>query len=231
MAKQIENSVAHNKRAARPATIHVTSFTGALRDYCLEKGAGVWPMQRHEHSTLELFGDRQAVFMVSSIKYHTVMLQVIVLSPDATEALEQLSGSEVYCIGGIVDRSVRRYMSFDYAASQGWGCRRLPILEFSEQLGMAQGVNTRPALNICNAAMALIDYNASGDWTAALSAAIPLRRRRPQVDSKPKQIRATNQAHRGHTTVAEGTAPGSDQEGSPVVLALAAAGLTISDAA
>lgn len=55
--------------------------------------------------------------MVSSIKYHTVMLQVIVLSPDATEALEQLSGSEVYCIGGIVDRSVRRYMSFDYAVS------------------------------------------------------------------------------------------------------------------
>lgn len=71
----------------------------------------------------------------------------------------------------------------------------------------------------------------AGDWTAALSAAIPLRRRRPQVDSKPKQIRATNQAHRGHTTHAEGTAPGSEEEAPPVVLEPAAAGSTISDAA
>ena len=45
--------------------------------------------------------------------------QVTVLSPDAPEPLLQLEPDRVYAIGGIVDRTVRKGVTLEFAAQQG----------------------------------------------------------------------------------------------------------------
>jgi tRNA (guanine9-N1)-methyltransferase len=43
-------------------------------------------------------------------------MQVVVLSPDAAEVLDDVSTDHVYVIGGIVDRTVLKYKSLFYAS-------------------------------------------------------------------------------------------------------------------
>lgn len=57
-------------------------------------------------------------------------MQVTVLSPDADEELTHLEDDRVYIIGGIVDRTVRKYTTSMYASRYGFqvwslvSCRR-----------------------------------------------------------------------------------------------------------
>jgi Trm5-related predicted tRNA methylase len=49
------------------------------------------------------------------------------LSPDAPEPLSQLDSSTVYCIGGIVDRTVCKGITLGWASEQGVAVKRLPV--------------------------------------------------------------------------------------------------------
>ncbi len=56
--------------------------------------------------------------------------QIVVLSPDATEPLDSLEPDKVYVIGGLVDRSIQKNVSLDYAREHSHQARRLPITEW-----------------------------------------------------------------------------------------------------
>jgi hypothetical protein len=49
------------------------------------------------------------------------------LSPDAPEPLLALEPGKVYCIGGIVDRSVCKGLTLGWASDSGVTARRLPV--------------------------------------------------------------------------------------------------------
>ncbi|GIM05742.1 hypothetical protein Vretimale_10224, partial [Volvox reticuliferus] len=85
--------------------------------------------------------------------------QVVVLSPDAAEPLLDLdSERHVYVIGGIVDRTHRKGLTLKFAEARQVKCRRLPIAEHAEQLGLGKGTRKCPVLNIDDVVKTLIIY-------------------------------------------------------------------------
>lgn len=162
LAKQLEVAVALNRRSPKPLCLTLTSFSGVLKAYTEERGACYWKAHRHSEGTLELFSPES----------------VVVLSPDADEALLELQEGDVYVIGGIVDRSVQKNITLNFATERGCRARRLPVLENAEKLGLTWGTNRRPVLNVNDVFAALLEVHNSGDWVRALDVAIPHRKRR-----------------------------------------------------
>uniref|UniRef100_A0A7S0UWM5 tRNA (guanine(9)-N(1))-methyltransferase n=1 Tax=Polytomella parva TaxID=51329 RepID=A0A7S0UWM5_9CHLO len=107
--------------------------------------------------------------------------KIIIMSPDAEEPLTDIPSDAIFVIGGIVDRNVKKGITKGYAASLGSRCRRLPISEHAEALGLGKGAQKCPVLNIDSVVSALLDYHASGNWVAALNKVIPGRKRRDQA--------------------------------------------------
>ncbi|KAG1658752.1 hypothetical protein FOA52_000865 [Chlamydomonas sp. UWO 241] len=177
LVKQIEMSVGANRRAAAPFDLHVTSWEpGSDVDVF---GAGVhcgsWDVTRHAAALPELFP----------------LDQVVMLSPDAPEPLSVLEPGKVYCIGGIVDRSVCKGVTAGWAAERGVTARRLPVQEHADALGMGRGTTRSPVLNVSDVVVALLEFAATGDWAHALRAAIPGRKLRATVNAKPKRARVS----------------------------------------
>lgn len=103
--------------------------------------------------------------------------QVVVLSPDATEPLQGLDSSMVYVIGGMVDRTMAKHATLGYSQERQLQTRRLPIQEHAQALGLGKGACKRPVLNVNDVLLALLEFQASGDWCTALDKAIPHRKR------------------------------------------------------
>ncbi|GIM05741.1 hypothetical protein Vretimale_10224, partial [Volvox reticuliferus] len=166
LCKQIENSSAINKRYPRPACLTLTSWGEPLASVAAPCGAAGWRLVKLVEGPAEAFGPEA----------------VVVLSPDAAEPLLDLdSERHVYVIGGIVDRTHRKGLTLKFAEARQVKCRRLPIAEHAEQLGLGKGTRKCPVLNIDDVVKTLIIYQDTRDWVRALDAAIPIRKRRPQM--------------------------------------------------
>jgi len=165
--KQIESCMAENRRSGSPFEVHVTSWCPGSEEDEMAAGMGsrAWPVHWHTQPVLEVFPRDQ----------------VVMLSPDAGEPLLHLEPHLVYCIGGIVDRTVRKGVTRDWASGSGVRAVRLPVEEHAAELGLVKGVCKCPILNISDVMVALLEYHTSGDWVGALDKAIPQRKRRPQV--------------------------------------------------
>jgi hypothetical protein len=142
-------------------------------------------------------------------------LQLVVLSPDAPEPLEEVFSDKVYCIGGIVDRAIIKGVTHSFASSHSLQCRRLPIREHAFELGMQPRTNMNPVLNVNDVAAALLEYRSSGSWVQALQVAVPQRKRVAKITKKPKKQRARSLQH-----LFEPPGPGAgggDQQSTEVV--------------
>ncbi|KAG2433256.1 hypothetical protein HXX76_008324 [Chlamydomonas incerta] len=163
LAKQIQTSVGHNRRAEAPFCLQVTSWFGEIAEYAEgTMGGAAWPLLKRQQATLDLF-PRELI---------------TVLSPDAAEPLTDLDPARVYVVGGIVDKSVIRGVTAGFAARHELQVRRLPTVELAEQLRLGPGAPKRPVLNIDDVVYALLRFRVNGgDWLDALDAAIPARKR------------------------------------------------------
>ncbi|GLC41919.1 hypothetical protein PLESTF_000100300 [Pleodorina starrii] len=171
LCKQIENASSINKRYPRPACLTLTHWGEPLASVAAPCGAEGWRVVKMSQGPAEAFGaDR-----------------VVVLSPDASEPLTDVDSERfAYVIGGIVDRTHRKGLTLKFAEAQRVDCRRLPVAEHAEQLGMGKGVRKCPVLNIDDVVKALLIFNDTRDWVLALDAAIPSRKRKPQTQGFTK---------------------------------------------
>ncbi|WIA36519.1 hypothetical protein OEZ86_007813 [Tetradesmus obliquus] len=169
LAKQIELSVSLNRRSSQPVALTVTSFTGHLATSAQHMGANSWPINKHTEHVLQLLPPEQ----------------LVVLSPDADEPLQELKPNKVYVIGGIVDRSVCKGLTAGFGVRHGVQTVRLPVAEYAGQLGLGfAGASTRPVLTVSDVVVALVEFNRTGDWVHALQQALPARKRRGSADRK-----------------------------------------------
>ena len=119
-------------------------------------GLDNWLVGRHTEGPWELWGAGGGK-------------QVVVLSPDAPEALFDFSPDCVYIIGGIVDRSVRANQTLHVAAKRGVICRRLPLREFAPH-------NQSHALNVDCCLHIVCSWLETRDWARTLARCLPARK-------------------------------------------------------
>ncbi|KAJ9516697.1 hypothetical protein QJQ45_015147, partial [Haematococcus lacustris] len=151
LMKQAEYAVVANKNAEQPLPLALTGFSGQVVEVGKVMGAPGWPVLRHECPVAQAFPGKQLVIM----------------SPDAEAALlpmggEPLNPQAVYVVGGIVDRTVRKGLTLEYAAAAGLTAVRLPVLEYAAELGLGKGTTKRPVLNVNDVVVALLEYHRTG---------------------------------------------------------------------
>jgi hypothetical protein len=151
-------------------------FTDEHRQFTAILGGARWPVRGTAASLLEVHAPADIVW----------------LTPDAEAPLPPgpLDPRRVYALGGIVDRSVRRGLTAEWAAERRLATARLPVAEWLAAEGIT-GVTRRPVLNISDVVTALLTAAANGgDWPAALKA-MGGRKLKPEVPNKPRRMRPT----------------------------------------
>lgn len=92
------------------------------------------------------------------------------MSPDAQEALESVSSSDIYVVGGIVDRNLNTGLTLAAAEREGVRAKRLP---FDEYLPHIMGRDRVLTVSACVGA--LMRRHAGGEWVEVLEASVPRR--------------------------------------------------------
>ena len=160
LATQLGRLYGANRSAARPFRLLLTSVTedGPLFRRCCRLVDGF------ERLELERCSDPpHQVFPAERLVY---------LSPDAETELTELEDSAVYVIGGLVDETVQSGVTRATAATAGVRTARLPTAAH-----LQNETGTRACVLTVNQVFEiLLRFRETGDWTTALSAAVPARK-------------------------------------------------------
>lgn len=118
LAAQIRRLYGSNKKASRPFWICLTGFSidSPLYEECLRMNDGfsAYLLDVTEE-------DCFSVFPLESLVY---------LTPDSERALEDIDENTVYIIGGLVDESIQKKVTFQKAREHSVKTARLPIQEY-----------------------------------------------------------------------------------------------------
>ncbi|KAL1777265.1 tRNA methyltransferase 10-like B isoform X1 [Sigmodon hispidus] len=118
LAGQIRRLYGSNKKASRPFWICLTGFStnSPLYEECLRMNDGfsAYLMEVTEEDCFSFFPLETLVY----------------LTPDAEQALEDIDQNTVYIIGGLVDESIQKKVTFQKAQEHSVKTARLPIQEY-----------------------------------------------------------------------------------------------------
>lgn len=117
-------------------------------------GAGSWLVGRNPLSVSELFDPKNVVY----------------LSPDADQPLDEVVDSDVYVVGGIVDRNHSKGLTL--AAAEGARARavRLPFDEYLPEVSAKDQV-----LTVVACVGVLMGRHSGGSWKEVLERSLPRR--------------------------------------------------------
>ena len=102
---------------------------------------------------------------------HACMCRLVYLTADAPDALDVIDADTVYVIGGLVDRSREKGLTYARARTAGIATSRLPLAEHL-QLGLEQ----HRSLAV-NHVFEIVMHRARGlEWDDAMLRAMPPRR-------------------------------------------------------
>ncbi|KAI4886306.1 hypothetical protein NFI96_016724 [Prochilodus magdalenae] len=161
LAGQIRRLYGSNKKAQLPFHLFLTDMKkdGLLYKECIRMNAGFlnYLIDVTEESWIDLFPSEDIIY----------------LSPDASEALEQVDEDKVYVLGGLVDESIQKKLSYTRAKELGVQMARLPIDEYMVKKPNSKNFHSK-ILAINQVFEILLTYRDTGSWTIALSAGIPV---------------------------------------------------------
>jgi tRNA (guanine9-N1)-methyltransferase len=159
--KQMELSYASVRRAPQPIRLHFTSLGSEQSIHYLgltRKGFLKWDIERQ-------FGTpTQAMFPNK---------ELIMLSPDAKEVIDDIDNDKVYIIGGMADCTVRKNRTFYRAEALGIRAMRFPIQELIPD----RQTHILPVNHCVNI---ITTYLQVKDWKLALETCMPARNRTPK---------------------------------------------------
>lgn len=162
LQQQIMYCYAVNKRSSSPAHTWLTGCKGEIGSR-LQKIPGFdnWLIERKEDSYIEALKDRKD--------------DLVYLTADSDNVVQDLQTSKIYIIGGLVDRNRWKGITMQKANNQGIQTAKLPIAEHL-RMTSSQVLTVNQVFEI------LISYLEFKDWRKALFQVIP-HRKRSDVDS------------------------------------------------
>ena len=99
--------------------------------------------------------------------------KVVMLSPDAVDAIDDISKDKVYVIGGLVDRTRKKNFTLNKASERNLVALRLPIEE--EAIVVRSIQKGKPVLNV-NTVIEILQKKAEGkEWRQCFIEALPKR--------------------------------------------------------
>ena len=152
LCRQISGAYGISRRSLHPLHLHLSSLSEPLRCMLAAQGLDAWHITRLERSAMDSFEKDS----------------IVVLTPDAPDTLEVFDPDKVYVIGGIIDRSVRKAVTLEWAAAHGVCTKRLPVREYLEG-------KPKIVLNIDAVVGVVCRFLETSDWKVSLESAIPLR--------------------------------------------------------
>nr|XP_056704918.1 tRNA methyltransferase 10 homolog B [Euleptes europaea] len=159
LAGQIRRLYGSNKKSRKPFWLYLTGFVknSPIAEECLRMNDGFssYLMDVTPESYLDLFP----------------LETIVYLTPDAENALQEVDPHKVYILGGLVDESIQKRMTFQSAQEQHLQMARLPIQEY-----MVKKVNAKnyysTTLAINQVFDALSTYYETKSWAEALKVAV-----------------------------------------------------------
>ncbi|XP_076018691.1 tRNA methyltransferase 10 homolog B [Genypterus blacodes] len=160
LAGQLRRLYGSNRKAARPFHVFLTDLREDSRLYreCLRMNDGFlnYVMEITAESCLDLFPPETIVY----------------LSPDAEKALETVEADKVYVLGGLVDESIQKKLSYSKASELSVHMARLPIDEYMVRKDNAKNFHSK-ILAINQVFDILLTFRNTGSWTRALETWFP----------------------------------------------------------
>ncbi|XP_054589755.1 tRNA methyltransferase 10 homolog A [Nothobranchius furzeri] len=154
--KQIQRCYAENRRASRPVQFYLTSLGGQLKQNMDEKDKG-WINWKDITIKAEHYSDVVAKD------------ELVYLTSDSPNVLEELDLKKAYVIGGLVDHNHHKGITYERAAELGIEHAQLPLGSFVK-------MNSRKVLAVNHVFEIILAYLEKGSWQEAFFTVLPQRK-------------------------------------------------------
>ncbi|KAG7495480.1 tRNA methyltransferase 10-like A [Solea senegalensis] len=154
--KQIQRCYAENRRAVHPVQFYLTSLGGQLKQSMDEKDKG-WVNWKDIHIKTEHYSEVVA------------KEDLVYLTSDSPNVLEELDHNKAYVIGGLVDHNHHKGITFEKAKELGIHHAQLPLSSFVK-------MNSRKVLAVNHVFEIILAYMEKGSWQEAFFTVLPQRK-------------------------------------------------------
>lgn len=169
LMNQLVYSYSSNRKHTHPADLRITGVGPRLHALLERASAFNWtgiPITKETYSEISILTSPSS--SAEDDKSPPRKKTLVYLSPDADYVLTSVDPSCCYIVGGIIDRSVKKFLSSTKAREQGIPCARLPIKEHFK-LG-------KTALTVNQVVEILLNFGKMGDWYSAMEPVLPKRK-------------------------------------------------------
>lgn len=165
--KQLNFCYCVNRRAANPVQFYVCDFNGKIKKE-MEKneGFGNWDVHFESDPYDKVFAT-------------TKKEDLVYLSSDSDNVIEELNEEKIYIIGGLVDHNSHKGLCLKKAMDQGISHGRLPIDSFLK-------LKTRKVLTVNHVFQILVAVCNGSSWKDAFVQIIPSRKQVGATETEPK---------------------------------------------
>ncbi|XP_062240469.1 RNA (guanine-9-)-methyltransferase domain-containing protein 2 [Platichthys flesus] len=160
--KQIQRCYAENRRAVHPVQFYLTSLGGQLKQGMDEKDKG-WVNWKDVTIKTEHYSEVVA------------KEDLVYLTSDSPNVLEELDQKKAYVIGGLVDHNHHKGITFERAKELGIDHAQLPLNSFVK-------MNSRKVLAVNHVFEIILAYLEKRSWKEAFFTVLPLRKGAVAVD-------------------------------------------------
>ncbi|UJR09220.1 hypothetical protein I4U23_013467 [Adineta vaga] len=162
LARQIGRCYSSNRRATKPVRLTLTNWSNEslLAQECRRVNSG--------------FDNYPIILSDKEIHEYYPSERLIYLSPNGDKVLTEITEQNVFVIGGLVDESVRKNMTFQVCQDKNITCYRLPIETHMEH--SIDGGTFNQILSINQVFDILLSYMITNDWKQTLKTHIPERK-------------------------------------------------------
>ncbi|CAD8047757.1 unnamed protein product [Paramecium primaurelia] len=149
--KQIELCHSNNFKSKKPLNLIVTSLTEDFKQLLNKSNASNWGIELNEKPYIDLFKKEDLVY----------------LTGDTEDVIDELNQEEVYIIGGLVDHNRLKLITYNKAIEQGIKTKKLPI---------NLNLKTSSILTVNQVFEILLRRNNGEDWNDSVQNTIPKRK-------------------------------------------------------
>ena len=163
LSDHIQRVYGINKKSSKPLHLAICSFVPGsdMYEICVKKHHGFlnYVIDFHDKQLRDVFNDDKIVY----------------LTPDSKNTLTTLDCEKVYVLGGLVDLSVKKNQTFEFAQNYNLQTAALPILEYMEKDRSNTRHTYKRILSINQVFEILLCFYETNCWKTALGKGMPKR--------------------------------------------------------